>query len=69
MQGLGRPSDQECLQIMLAFFRINDLGQRRGLIALAEWFAASPGPAFGETSRGKPSPIVQDNRRQTRRRT
>jgi hypothetical protein len=65
MQKLERASDQECLRLMLAFFRIEDPGQRLGLIALAEWFAADPraGP------HQPPTPILQDNRKQIRRRT
>jgi hypothetical protein len=65
MQKLDRASDQECLRLMLAFFRIEDPAQRLRLIALAEWFAADPsvGP------RESPPPILQDNRKQIRRRT
>jgi hypothetical protein len=65
MQKLGRASDQECLRLTLAFFRINDPRQRLGLIALAEWFAAAPGSESGE----RPYPVLQDNRKPTRRRT
>ena len=65
MQKLERASDQECLRLMLAFFRIKDPGQRVGLIALTEWFASNSKVGQREFS----APIMQDNRKQTRRRT
>jgi hypothetical protein len=65
MQKLERASDQECLRLMLAFFRIEDPAQRLRLIALAEWFAVDPNIEPG----GSPAPILQDNRKQIRRRT
>jgi hypothetical protein len=65
MQKLGRASDQECLRLMLAFFRIDDPRQRLGLIALAEWFAAASRSEPRET----PRPALQDNRKPIRRRT
>jgi hypothetical protein len=65
MQKMERASDQECLRLMLAFFRIEDPAQRLRLIALAEWFAADPSIEPG----GSPPPILQDNRKQIRRRT
>ena len=65
MQKLGRASDQECLRLMLAFFRIDDPEQRLGLVALAEWFAAAARSGRPE----KPQPILQDNRKPVRRRT
>jgi hypothetical protein len=65
MQKLGRASDQECLRLMLAFFRIDDPRQRLGLIALAEWFAVASRSEPRET----PHPALQDNRKPIRRRT
>jgi hypothetical protein len=65
MQKLGRASDQECLRLMLAFFRIDDPRQRLGLIALAEWFAVASRSEPRET----PRPALQDNRKPIRRRT
>jgi hypothetical protein len=65
MQKLERASDQESLRLMLAFFRIENPGQRLGLIALAEWFASNTKVGPREFS----APILQDNRKQPRRRT
>jgi hypothetical protein len=65
MQKLERASDQECLRLMLAFFRIEDPAQRFRLITLAEWFA--PDPSVGPSA--SPVPILQDNHKQIRRRT
>jgi hypothetical protein len=65
MQKLERASDQECLRLMLAFFRIEDPAKRLRLIGLAEWFAMDPSIGLSES----PPPILQDNRKQIRRRT
>jgi hypothetical protein len=65
MQKLERASDQECLRLMLAFFRIEDPAQRLRLIALAEWFAADSSVRPCEST----APIMQDNHKQIRRRT
>lgn len=64
MQKLERASDQECLRLMLAFFRIDDPRQRLGLIGLAEWYAAAAQLPPRET----PLPALQDNCKQIRRR-
>jgi hypothetical protein len=65
MQKLERASDQECLRLMLAFFRIEDPAQRLRLITLAEWFAADSSVGPCEST----APIMQDNHTQIRRRT
>jgi hypothetical protein len=65
MQEQERASDQECLRLMLAFFRIADPAQRLRLIALAEYLVAASRPE----SREKPPPLLQDNRKQVRRGT
>ena len=65
MPMLEQASDQECLRLMLAFFRIGDPRQRLGLIGLAEWYATAATLQPYE----KPPPVLQDNLKRIRRKT